>query len=267
MVRLTRTFVAALAIVCLLAAACGNDDDAAPEEPETTEAPETTDEPDTTDEPEATEAPEPTEATDEQASGECPDVPLPDDAEDALEAPVDYDGDGDGTPDTLTVYRQGTDWWLHADWSGGGSAAVMIDDAGSMGARPLGGHDLLGDGSDEAWIAIFGPAAGSIVGVYHAVDCDLVPLTDLGSGGDFRFTVTATLGNFTGASCNGLGDIDLFTGELAGADSDEYLVSQQPHTVDASGDVTGEMGDAGSITGDEVGDYATLDCGALADAL
>ena len=250
---------AALVVAVLLLAACGDDDadtaeDAPADETTTTDAGEETT---TTD---ADDGQEPDEAA-------CPDdAPIPAEASALSDAPVAYDGNGDGEQDILTVYEDDGDWMLHVEWAAGGTSAVWLDEAGSMGARPLGGYDLSGDGADEAWVAMAGPAAGSIVGIYRTEGCELIPVFDADTGSPFTFTVTATIGNFSGATCDGFGDIDLYSGELAGPDGEEYMVSQAPHTYD-EGQLLAEFGDAGSVHLDDLGQYTTLDCGDLAGAL
>ena len=247
---------AALVAAVVVLAACGNDDvDTADDTTTTTEDTTTTLEEATTTE------------DDEADEAACPDAaPIPADATSFTDAPVAYDGNGDGQADTLTVYEHDGDWMLHVEWGAGGTAEAWLDEAGSMGARPLGGHDLSGDGADEAWVAMAGPAAGSIVGIYRTEGCELIPVFDADTGSPFTFTVTATVGTFSGATCDGFGDIDLYFGELAGPDGEEYMVNQSPHTYD-DGQLLAEFGDAGSVHLDDLGQYTTLDCGDLAGAL
>ena len=202
------------------------------------------------------------------APGGCPDeAPIPADATDVQTAPVAYDGDGDGADDVLSTFRYEGQWWVQVAWASGGTGAVTVDGA-DMGARPLGGHDLDGDGSDEAWVAIAGPASGSIVGVYRQQGCGLWPVLDSGSGQPFQFPVTATIGTFSGASCGAIGDIALISGELVDEDTGLYEAGEVPYEYDpATGQVTAGFGDGGSVEFDEVGGLATLDCGSLAAAL
>lgn len=236
--------------------ACGDDDE--PSADPTTTAPATTA---TTETPATTGTTQP-----DPDEGSCPDeAPIPADATDVLEASVDYDGDGDGTPDTLSVFRHDDLWWVQVAWSSGGSAAVTIDEAGDMGARPLGGYDVDGSGQDEAFVAVGGPAAGSIVAVFRTNGCGIWPVLDADSGVAFSFPVTASIGTFSGATCDGIGDLDLFTGELVDVDEGEYLVAQQPYTL-TDGEMEAQPGDAGSVDMDSVHEYSTLDCGLLASA-
>jgi hypothetical protein len=247
--------VAALALVAL-AAGCGDDDTSA--EPATTsEAPDTT----------TTSAPTTTDTTEPVDDASCPDdAPVPGDASDVQEAPIAYDGDGDGEDDTLSVFRHDGQWWVQVAWSAGGSAAVTIDEAGEMGARPLGGHDIDGSGLDEAFVAVSGPASGSIIAVFRTNGCGIWPVLDADSGQPFSFPVTASIGTFSGATCDGMGDLDLFTGELVDVDEGEYLVAQAPYTS-VDGEMEAGFGDAGSADFDTVHAYSTLDCGLLGSAL
>lgn len=253
--RATRT-VGALLALALVLGACGDDDSSADDTTTSTTEATTT-----------TEAPETTTTTGEVEDAACPDeAPIPDDATDVYVATVAYDGDGDGEPDTLSVFRHDDAWWVHAAWSGGGTSAVTIDEAGEMGASPIGGHDVDGSGQDEAFVSVSGPAAGFVVSVFRTDGCALVPVVDADSGLPFSFPVTASIGTFSGATCNGMGDLDLYTGELVDADAGEYLVAQAPYTL-VDGAMEAGMGDAGSVTFDEVHEYSSLDCGALAAGL
>lgn len=249
------------AVFVLLLASCGDDDGegAADTTTSTTSADTTT----------TTAVTTTTETTvDEGDPDACPDAaPIPDAATDAQVSAVDYDGDGDGEADTLSVFLHEDMWWVHAEWAAGGTSAVTIDEAGSMGARPTGGYDVDGDGSDEAFVSIAGPASGSIVAMYRTDGCAITPVIDADSGLGFAFPVTASIGTFSGASCNGLADIEIYTGELADADAGEYLVSAAPYTLDTDGEMNAEFGDAGSISSEELGDYSGLDCGTLSAGL
>lgn len=261
--------LAVVAVAVLVLGACGDDggDDGADGAGSTTSsAPSTTE---STDDPGSTTTSDP-EGTTTTAGpgGACPDeAPVPDGASDVQSAPLPFDGDGDGIDDDLSVFRFEDAWWVQVEWGAGGSGAVTIDDAG-MGARPLGGHDLDGDGTDEAWIAMSGPASGSLVGVVRTQGCGLWPVLDAGSGQPFVFPVTGSIGAFSGASCESIGDISLIQGQLVDEDAGEYEVGETPYTYDpAAGTVTAGFGDGGGAGFDEVGSLATLACGNLADVL
>jgi hypothetical protein len=243
--------------LALVLGACGDDDSAADDTTtsSTTEATTTTEAEDTT------------TTSDTVADDSCPDeAPIPDEATDVAEATIDYDGDGDGIPDTLSVFRHDDAWWVQVAWSAGGSAAVTIDEAGDMGASPIGGHDVDGSGQDEAFVSVSGPASGVIVAMFRTDGCSLVPVVDAESGLAFSFPVTASIGTFSGATCEGLGDLDLFSGELVDADTGEYLVAQAPYSF-VDGEMVAGPGDAGSVGVDEVHEYSSLDCGLLASGL
>ncbi|MFP4511977.1 MAG: hypothetical protein ACLFRV_03415 [Acidimicrobiales bacterium] len=251
---------AALLVTVLILAGCGDDTDSASDTTTTTGATTSTSSSSTT----TSTSSSTTTTTDPDA---CPDdAPIPSGVTDVTEATVAYDGDGDGDPDTLSVYPHDGMWWLHVEWAAGGTAAVTIDSASGMGARPLGGHDLDDDGADEAWVAISGPASGSIVGIYRSDGCGLTPVLDEESGMAFEFPVTASVGAISGATCDGLADLDLFSGELEAPDTGEYLISQSPYSYDGV-ELTAEFGDSGSADSDDIGQYSSLDCGSLAGAL
>jgi hypothetical protein len=255
--------VAAVAVAVLLLGACGDDDgDDAGGTTSTTPSTETTE----TTEATTTSTAEATTST--SAAAGCPDeAPVPGTATDVQTAPVAFDGDGDGQPDDLTVFRFEGAWWVQVEWAAGGSGAVTIDGA-DMGARPLGGFDLDGDGTDEVWVAISGPASGSLVGVFRVLGCGLWPVLDASTGQPFAFPVTSSIGSFSGASCESIGDVALVNGELVDSDTGQYETGETPYEYDASsGEVTAGFGDGGSASFDEVGGLATLACGSLGDAL
>lgn len=258
-----RAVVAVLAVGMVLGA-CGDDDGSGEEAATTSSSTTSTTVAVTTTSEVATSSTTATTAVE----GSCPDeAPVPAGATDVQSAPVAFDGDGDGLDDELTVFRDGGTWWVQVAWAAGGSGAVAIDDA-DMGARPLGGFDLDGDGADEAWVAIAGPASGSLVGSFRVLGCGLWPILDAGSGQPFVFPVTSSIGTFSGATCDATGDIALVTGELVDEDAGLYEAGETPYTYDAgSGEVTAGFGDGGSVAADEVGGLATLACGTLGDAL
>lgn len=259
--------VAVVLVVALAGGACGDDggDDGEDGAAGTTSTVPTSTtvaaDPGTTSVPEET-------ATTTAPSGACPDeAPVPDGATDVQSAPLPFDGDGDGIDDDLTVFRFEEAWWVQVEWGAGGSGAVTIDDPGT-GARPLGGHDLDGDGTDEAWVALSGPASGSLVGLFRVQGCGLWPVLDAGSGQPFVFPVTGSIGAFSGATCESIGDIALVQGQLVDSDAGEYEAGETPYDYDpASGEVTAGPGDGAAVGFDEVGSLATLACGDLADAL
>lgn len=251
----------------LFASACGNDspDNSATDSTNGTTS--TTSNTSSTSENETTTTVgEVTEDTNAEVS--CPDAaPIPASATDVSEAPIDFDGDGDGQVDRLVTYQQGDQWWLGVEWAAGGSSRAVIDEA-FMGGQPLGGYDLNGDGLDEAFVSIFGPASGVMVGIFYADGCDIAPVLDETAAGAFVFPVTGSIGFFSGASCNSIGDISLISGQLVDAETGEYEASEVPYSFDpATGTLTAGFGDGGSVGFDEIGELSTLACGSLADAL
>ncbi len=256
----TRTVLAGLLVLMLGLAACGDDDggDVADSSTSSTTTADPGDEGDEGDD---------TTTTTTGEEGECPVLAeIPDGATEVTEAALAFDGDGDGEADTLSTFFYEDMWWLQVEWAAGGNSAVTIDEVGSMGATPIGGHDLDDDGGDEAFVRIAGPASGVIVAVFYAEGCSILPIIDDTSGLGFSFPVTASIGAFSGASCDGMGHIDIHSGELVDADTGEYLVSTAPHTL-TDGRMLAEMGDAGSVEFDDIGRYSGLACGDLGSGL
>jgi len=251
-------------VLCVLVAAACGDDTAAPAGlPESGESPTTAEVSTTTTS--TTVAQSSTTAT--TGPPACPDEgPLPADAEDVLAATVAIDVDGDGEPDELRTYRVGDGWRVRVDRTAGGSSSTAVPEA-FMGARALGGHDLDGDGRDEVFVAVTGPAAGSLVAVLHAPGCALVPVVDAATAAPFVFPVTASIGTFSGATCDGIGDLDLVTGLLVDAEGNLYEAAVVPYRLTAAGEMEAGPGDGAVVDADEAVGLATLDCGDLRAAL
>lgn len=258
-----RRLAATVAVAVLVLAGCGDDDGDGDAAGTSTSSPPTSVESTTT----STEVPT-TETSITDTEGSCPDdAAVPAEATDVVSATLPFDGDGDGVDDQLTTFHHEDMWWVQATWSTGGSAAVTTGDT-PLGIRALGGHDLDGDGIDEAWVAVAGPASGNLVALFRVDGCGIAPVLDVDTGAPFELPVTSSIGAFSGASCNSIGDISLVTGQLVDEDGGEYEASEVPYTYDpATGQVSAGPGDGGSVGVDEVGALATLDCGDLADAL
>lgn len=256
----TRITLISLLVLTLGLAACG-DDDGGEAADSTTSSTSTTADIDTGDDGDET------TTTTSSADGECPALAdIPDDATDLNASTLAYDGDGDGEADTLSIFFFEDMWWLQVEWSAGGNAAITIDEVSEMGANAIGGHDLDGDGLDEAFVRVPGPASGVIVAVFYTEGCSILPIIDDASGSAFSFPVTASIGTFSGASCDGMGHIDIHSGELVDADAGEYLVTTAPHTL-TDGNMLAEMGDSGSVQFDDIGEFSGLACGDLGSGL
>lgn len=187
---------------------------------------------------------------------------MPDDI--ATTAAADFDGNGDGDNDTLTTFEAEGTWWMGVEWAAGGSGWIMLNEAESMGASALGGHDIDGDGVDEAFVALAGPASGVIVQVFQQDQCGLKPIR-LQNDKPFTFPVTGTAGTFTAAECGNPTDITIITGSVI-----------EPGTVDLervsysfdrdSGKMVGEEGTRDTVDID-IADVSGLQCGDLDEAM
>lgn len=256
----TRTALICLLILTVGLAACGDDDGEAADSTTSTTSTSTTAAP-TTDDGSTTTT---ISAGDE---GECPAISgIPDEATDVVEATIAYDGDGDGESDTLSTFFFEDLWWLQVEWAAGGNSAVTIDEATSMGVRPIGGYDIDDDGVDEAFVSLSGPASGVIVALFYTDGCNVLPVIDDDSGLAFSFPVTASIGTFSGATCDDTAHITIHSGELVDTDTGEYLVGNVPHTL-SDGHMLAEFGDAGSVEFDDIHQYSGLACGDLGSGL
>lgn len=196
--------------------------------------------------------------------GVCPDVGTPDEI--ASTAPVSFDGNGDGQDDTLTTFQEEGTWWIGVEWAAGGSGWIMLDDAGPMGATALGGHDLDGDGVDEAFIAFSGPASGHVVHVYQQDVCGLKPI-EFGNGEPFSFPVTATAGTMTSAECGSPTDISLVTSLIVDPDTGTVDVERVSYSFQPDeGVMRGEEEAYDTIEGADLSELSGLRCGDLDSA-
>lgn len=215
--------------------------------PDTTETP-------TTDAPTATSPVEP-----------CPEVPLPDDI--TTTAAAAFDGDGDGDDDTLATFEQEGSWWIGVEWAAGGSGWIMLNEAESMGAKAIGGHDLDGDGVDEAFIGLLGPASGLNVQVLQQDQCGLKPIL-LQNDEPFTFPVTGTAGMFTAAECGSPTDIALITGSIVAPETGTVEVERVSYSFDSdSGTMVGEDSTLDTVEGVDIAEVSGLRCGDLDEAM
>ncbi len=138
----------------------------------------------------------------------CPPAPsLVSGATDVIAVTGDFDGDG--VPDDLTTYLDPAAGRRHVRVelaAGGGSDRIIEDADPVMGSRPLGGHDLDGDGRDEAFVVVGSGASAQLVGLYAWSGCTLVRITL--DGAPAVFPVGASVTHGEGLSCNGVGELD-----------------------------------------------------------
>ena len=191
----------------------------------------------------------------------CPQAPPP--AADATDSTfVTGDFDGDGLADVLSTYIVPSEarWHVRVEFDAGGSDDVTIVDSNmATPARPIGGHDVDGDGTDEAFVRVGSGASAVLVGLYDVAACGLTRVT---VGPDPAvFPIGATIGNVSGLACNVVGDLDrLFAQQVT---ADEYEGGFEPFTLTGSV-LTPGAGDGAGFSAAEAGELATLDCGTLA---
>lgn len=250
-----------LIVTALTLASCGATGDAAndtttkPQEPQATST-----SPDTEPTSTTTTIDDPSPSVDP-----CPEVPMPDDV--ATTAPAGFDGDGDGDDDTLTTFQEEDQWWAGVEWAAGGSGLIMLDEAESMGAKAIGGYDLDGDGVDEAFIALGGPASGVRVQVFHQDGCGLKPVL-FQNDKPFTFPVTGTAGTFTAAECGTTTDITLITATVMDPDTGTLDLDQVRYSFDPdSGTMIGEDEARDTVEGADIAELSGLRCGDLEEAM
>lgn len=119
-------------------------------------------------------------------------------------ATVTLDADGDDEPDSAGTYRTDEGWFLWVDAPGGGTVPIPMEDRTAE-PRPLGGHDVDGDGADELFVEVSSGASASVVLLARVVDC--TPLLVQAEGGGtvgLRFPVGASAATQQGLRCEGI---------------------------------------------------------------
>lgn len=112
---------------------------------------------------------------------------------------VDMDGDNDA--DDLMAYRLGNDWRLRVELtSGGGADAVVpgIDPAVSH-LKALGGFDIGGGPTQEAFAIVGAGASTALIGIWTLDGCSLQRVTL--NGDPSEFPVGATVSNLSALMC------------------------------------------------------------------
>ncbi len=191
----------------------------------------------------------------------CPQAPPP--AADAADATsIGADFDGDGLADVLSTYIVPSEarWHVRVEFGAGGSDDVQIVDSNmATPARPIGGHDVDGDGTNEAFVTVGSGASAVLVGLYDVAACGLTRITI--DADPAVFPVGATIGSVSGLACDVVGDLDrLFAQQVA---EDEYEGGFEPFTLTGSV-LTSGFGDGAGFSAAEAAALATLDCGTLA---
>ena len=286
-IRSTVLHLAAAAVVASTLAACGDGDTAAPEvtatnSPSSSESTGTTaaeptsppsvidDDPDDstttapadTDTSEAVPPPETTPTTEEvePLPAPCPAGPaIPADA--AAGDTIAADLDLDGLDETVSTYFAPGDsrWHLRVEWGSGGTTDQIVTDSnGATPTRPIGPHDVDGDGTPELFAVVGSGASTALIGLYDVGPCQVHRVTL--DGAPAVFPVGATVGTVSGLSCGPVGDLDAHFAENTGGDMFEGGFA--PHSL-AGSVLTPGFGDGATFTGDEAAALATFDCGSL----
>lgn len=130
-------------------------------------------------------------------------------------APGDFDGDGLG--DTLYVWKSGGGWLTHIETAGGFGAEAVLPTPGAEAAEAVGGHDINGDGIDEAFVRVGSGAYTRIVGLYTLYEpigspatgfsCGLEAVTFFGVPARAEFAVGASVSNAGGLVCQANGTL------------------------------------------------------------
>ncbi len=91
--------------------------------------------------------------------------PLPTEPPDDLTTATG-DFDGNGSADDLYVWKDGTQWIAHIETDGGFGAEIVLPTSQYSPARAIGGHDVNGDGVDEAFLQVEAGASTTVLGIY-----------------------------------------------------------------------------------------------------
>lgn len=175
-------------------------------------------------------------------------------------APVGGDFDGDGSADALQTYQAGADDWrvriVFADGGGADTAVAGSDDFAPP--QPVGGFDVDGDGSDEAFLTVTSGASAVFIGLYSIADCVATRITERGVPAEFA--VGGSVGSVAGLSCDGDGTISRQFAQLVA--DDVYEGGFEPFVLDGSV-LTPFPGDGAGFSAEEAFALAILDCGSL----
>ena len=143
-------------------------------------------------------------------------------ATDRTAAPVDFNGDG--TPDTLRVYRLGTAWHVRGEIGGAAFHDVVVAHYGPMMAA-LGGARIDADATEEAWVNVGSGAYTDHVSFYAYRSCRLLAAGDGTEAA--AFPVGASVRHGVGLTCTGKG-----TGfETFASSTDEHGVLEEASSI------------------------------------
>jgi hypothetical protein len=107
--------------------------------------------------------------------------PLPGEPPDGLSTAYG-DFDGNGMEDTLYAWFDGADWIAHIETDGGFGAEAVLPTAAAFPAEAIGGHDIDGDGIDEAFLQIDSGVSTTVVGIYTLWEVVGSPVTGFSCG-------------------------------------------------------------------------------------
>ncbi len=127
------------------------------------------------------------------------------------------DFDGNGLDDTLHVWKSGPQWVAHIETDGGFGAETVLPTEAAESAEAVGGHDIDGDGVDEAFVQVGSGAYTRIVGLYTLYEPVGSPATGLSCGAEAitffavparaEFPVGASVANANGLACRADGTL------------------------------------------------------------
>ncbi len=122
-------------------------------------------------------------------------------------AGIPGDFDGDGNQDELLTYQAApNDWRMRVVFADGGGADAAITHADDLfPPRPIGGFDIDGDGTEEAFVTVGAGASTMLIGLYDISDCVATRITAGGMAA--VFSVGASVGAESGVVCPGDGSV------------------------------------------------------------
>ncbi len=92
---------------------------------------------------------------------------------DELVVEIDIDFDGDTAPDQVSAYFVKRVWHLRVELTSGGGGDLNVS---GRDVRPLGGHDIDGDGRREVFAVVGSVDGFKQIGVYGASNCGVVEI-------------------------------------------------------------------------------------------
>jgi hypothetical protein len=170
------------------------------------------------------------------------------------------DFDGDGTSDDLLTYQVAADnWRLRVIFADGGGADATIEDVMDFAPpRPIGGFDIDGDGTAEAFLTVGAGASTTHVGIFDVAACVVTPVTV--NGAHTVFPVGASVGAVSGLSCAGDGIVRRTFAQRT--DETTFAGGYEDYTVTGS-DLVSQQVVTDALTEEQAGVLGQFDCGGL----